>query len=75
MGGRNVALIEQPAAQIEPNRTSDCAEQDGRMTQAIPEITTETTTEKDTNPFSEVIQYWNDKTNASYRAGMRKTIL
>ncbi len=68
------ALIEQPSAQFEPNSTSDCAEQEGRMIKAIPEITTETTTEKDTIPFSEVIEYLNDKTNASYRAGTRKTM-
>lgn len=74
LDGDAEALIEQPSDQNEPNSTSDCAGQEGRMVQPIPEITTETTTEKDTIPFSEVIEYLNDKTNASYRAGTRKTM-
>ncbi|WP_254119113.1 conserved phage C-terminal domain-containing protein [Bacillus sp. FJAT-29790] len=67
-------LSEQLSSQIEPNSASDCAEQGSRMTQAIPEITSEITTEKNNIPFSEVIQYLNDKTNASYKAGTRKTM-
>ncbi|MEH7523578.1 conserved phage C-terminal domain-containing protein [Bacillus sp. JJ1503] len=65
---------EQPSDQNELNSSSDCTEQEGRMTQAIPEIPTETTTEINNIPFSEVIQYLNDKTNATYRAGTRKSM-
>ena len=41
--------------------------------QAIPESTTKTTTEKRYIPFSEIIQYLNDKTNNTYKPEICKT--
>ena len=43
------------------------------LTKAIPESTTKTTTEKKIIPFSEIVQYLNDKTNTTYKPGTRKT--
>ena len=46
------------------------------MSQAIPEITTETSTKTTTNkpiPFSEIITYLNNKTHSSYKPGTKKT--
>ena len=46
------------------------------MTQAIPEITTETTSENTTKkeiPFSAIISYLNQKTNSTYKPGTKKT--
>ena len=46
------------------------------VTQAIPEITTENSTETTTSkpiPFSDIITYLNQKTNSSYKPGTKKT--
>ena len=46
------------------------------VTQAIPESTTENSTETTTSkytPFSDIITYLNQKTNSSYKPGTKKT--
>lgn len=43
------------------------------MTQAIPEITTEIASENNTIPFSEVVQYLNERTDASFKEETKKT--
>ena len=44
-----------------------------KVTKAIPEITTKITAEKRYIPFSEIVLYLNEKTNAIYRPGLKKT--
>ena len=56
--------------------TSDaaCQEVEAAVTQAIPESTSESTTENIYKiPFSEIVTYLNDKTNSSYSPGTSKT--
>ena len=48
-------------------------EEQPELNQAIPEITTEITTEKKPIPFSEIVNYLNEKTNSTYKAGTKKT--
>lgn len=43
------------------------------LTKPIPEITTETTTEKIHIPFSEVVEYLNAKTGSAYKPSTRRT--
>jgi uncharacterized phage protein (TIGR02220 family) len=64
---------EQPPVQIEPASVSDCGEEEADLVRAIPESTTKITTEKNTIPFSAVMEYLNHKTKASYKAGTKKT--
>jgi uncharacterized phage protein (TIGR02220 family) len=65
--------IGQSPAQTELFNLSECDGEQASLTKAIPEITTETTTERNAPPFSEVIQYLNEKTHASYKPGTKKT--
>ena len=65
--------IEPSSAQDMPStETEDVAVELG-IYQAIPESTTKITTEKKIIPFSEIVQYLNFKTNATYKPGSRKT--
>ena len=55
---------------------SECPLEEDSVTQAIPEITTENSTETTTKnliPFSEIITYLNTKSHSSYKPGTKKT--
>ncbi|MBS4178132.1 conserved phage C-terminal domain-containing protein [Bacillus sp. FJAT-49731] len=67
------ASYEQTGTQNGRFNDPDCPKQVSQLVPPIPEITTETTTENDNIPFSEVIQYLNEKTNATYRPSTKKT--
>ena len=69
-------FMEPSTGQDELPFDSECDRGEGSMTQAIPEITTKTstkTTAKKEIPFSDIISYLNEKTNAAYRPGTKKT--
>ncbi|MDQ0221345.1 replication protein [Peribacillus cavernae] len=65
--------------QPEPSAVSESDLEDFSKSQAIPEITTEitsknTTEKKEILPFSEIIQYLNEKTYSAYNPNTRKTM-
>ena len=64
---------DRPPVQIEPATKSDWDVKEVNLTQAIPEITTEITTEKKIIPFAEIIQYLNDKADKSFKLSSKKT--
>ena len=65
---------ESPTGQDETTSDSACPIVETIVTQAIPESTSEITTENKNNiPFSEIITYLNNKTNSSYKPGTKKT--
>jgi len=69
-------FMEPSTGQDELPFDSECDRGESSMTQAIPEITTKTstkTTAKKEIPFSDIISYLNEKTNAAYRPGTKKT--
>jgi uncharacterized phage protein (TIGR02220 family) len=68
--------LESSTGQIGMIAVPDCPIEEDEMTQAIPEITTETSTETTTSkhiPFSDIITFLNQKTNSSYKPGTKKT--
>ncbi len=70
------AFLESSTAQIGTTVVPDWPIEESKMTQAIPEITTETSTETNTNnsiPFSEIITYLNTKSHSAYKPGTKKT--
>ena len=69
-------FMEPSTGQDELPLDSECDRGESSMTQAIPEITTETSTETKTKnliPFSEIITYLNTKSHSSYKPGTKKT--
>jgi len=65
---------ESPTGQNETTSDSACPIVETIVTQAIPESTSEITTENKNNiPFSEIIAYLNNKTNSSYKPETKKT--
>lgn len=60
-------------AQTEPTVGSERAPLQTSLTPAIPESTSENTTEKKTIPFAAIIQYLNEKTSKSFKVDSRKT--
>jgi uncharacterized phage protein (TIGR02220 family) len=65
---------ESSIGQDEMTSDSACHKEEVAVTQAIPESTSESTTEiKNLIPFSEILSYLNDKTNSSYKPGTKKT--
>jgi uncharacterized phage protein (TIGR02220 family) len=70
------AYLEPLTVQIDTTVMADCSLEEDSMNQAIPEITTETSTETTTKnliPFSEIITYLNTKSHSSYKPGTKKT--
>ena len=68
--------LETSTCQDDESQTSNCHEEEDSLAQPIPEITTKTTTKTTTKkeiPFSNIISYLNEKTNAVYRPGTKKT--
>ena len=68
--------LEPSTVQIDTTVMADCPLEEDRMNQAIPEITTETSTETTTKnviPFSEIITYLNTKSHSAYKPGTKKT--
>lgn len=61
----------QSSVQIDPSEGSDWTIEETSLTQAIPEITTETTTER--KPIVDIVDYLNAKTDANYKLGTKKT--
>jgi uncharacterized phage protein (TIGR02220 family) len=70
---QGAAQSRQPPVQIESGMESEWAVQEVNLTKAIPEITTKITTEKEINPFAEIIQYLNDKANKSFKLSSKRT--
>ena len=69
-------LQEPSTGQNESTLDSEWLLEEDSVTQAIPEITTETSTETTTKkpiPFSEIITYLNTKSHSSYKPGTKKT--
>ncbi|PLR95737.1 conserved phage C-terminal domain-containing protein [Bacillus sp. T33-2] len=62
----------QSCRQADPSGISNSPMEEAGLARAIPEITTENTTEKDI-PYKEIIDYLNRKTNSTYKAFTRKT--
>ena len=70
------AFLESSTGQIGTIVVPTCPIEEDSVTQAIPEITTENSTETTTSkpiPFSDIITYLNQKTNSSYKPGTKKT--
>ncbi|MCU1807888.1 conserved phage C-terminal domain-containing protein [Cytobacillus firmus] len=65
--------IEHRVSQVEEMTITDCNPLDDNEQQPIPEITTETTTEKKDIPYAEVIEYLNSQTHTAYRTSSKKT--
>lgn len=59
--------------QNDTNKGADGAEQAADMARPIPESTTEITAKDHTAVFVEVIAYLNERTNAAYKPGTKKT--
>jgi uncharacterized phage protein (TIGR02220 family) len=70
-----ISLDDQTAAQTDSPSVSNGDTEQVSLTQAIPEITSENTTEINKNdiPFKEIINYLNAKTHSSYKATTKKT--
>ena len=70
-------FMEPPSGQNGTPLDAECDKEESGMTQAIPESTTESssenTTKKKIPPFSEIITYLNQKTHSTYKPGTRKT--
>src|SRR4051794_14623443 len=70
-------VFQEPSTgQIESTLDPKCHLEEDSVTQAIPEITTENSTETTTSksiPFSGIIAYLNNKTHSSYKPGTKKT--
>ncbi|WP_071394807.1 conserved phage C-terminal domain-containing protein [Bacillus tuaregi] len=69
-------LISQDSTIVQDETSSEsfCQEEECVVNQAIPESTTENTSENKNNiPFSEIITYLNDQANTSYKPGTKKT--
>ncbi|MBG9657194.1 conserved phage C-terminal domain-containing protein [Cytobacillus firmus] len=65
--------IEHRVSQVEEMTITDCNPLDDNEQQPIPEITTETATEKKDIPYAEVIEYLNSQTHTAYRTSSKKT--
>lgn len=65
--------MEHRESQSEELNITDCDSEDDNVQQPIPEITTETTTEKKDIPYAAVIEYLNSQTQSAYRTGSKKT--
>jgi hypothetical protein len=64
---------EPATAQFEPAEVSEQTPMQFNLNQAIPESTSEITTEKKTIPYADIIQYLNEKTDKSHQiAGYQK---
>ncbi|NYE05731.1 hypothetical protein F4694_002506 [Bacillus niacini] len=61
-------------AQSEPAAVSEQTPMQFSLNQAIPESTSEITTEKKTIPYADIIQYLNEKTGKSFKPDSRKTM-
>src|SRR5690606_38153730 len=72
-----VAQLEPMEEQIELLDNTECPTHEVNLSKAIPKTTTKTTTKTTKEdvyiPFSEIIDYLNAKTNATYRATTKKT--
>jgi uncharacterized phage protein (TIGR02220 family) len=64
---------EQSTAQPEPAAVSERTPMQVSLNQAIPESTSEITTEKKTIPFADIIQHLNEKTGKSFKTDSQKT--
>ncbi|MCQ6274736.1 hypothetical protein JMM81_07100 [Bacillus sp. V3B] len=74
------AVLESSTGQIGTIVVPICPLEEDKMSQAIPEITTETSTKTTTKittskpiPFSDIITYLNNKKNSSYKPETKKT--
>jgi uncharacterized phage protein (TIGR02220 family) len=70
------AFLESSTGQIGTIVVPTCPIEEDKLSQAIPESTTENSTETTTSkpiPFSDIITYLNNKTNSSYKPGTMKT--
>ncbi|NRD79797.1 conserved phage C-terminal domain-containing protein [Bacillus sp. BRMEA1] len=63
--------FESPAGQPEPKISADQAEERSKLALPIPEISSESTSEK--IPFVEIIHYLNEKTKSDYKLSTMKT--
>ncbi|OLS33396.1 conserved phage C-terminal domain-containing protein [Bacillus sp. MRMR6] len=61
------------SSQPDPSEVSESTPELLSLNQAIPESTTEITTEKNTMPCADIIQYLNQKTNKRFKPESRKT--
>ncbi|WP_423800031.1 conserved phage C-terminal domain-containing protein [Neobacillus sp. SAB-20_R2A] len=61
----------QPSVQTDLSESPDWTTEEINLTQAIPENTSETTTEK--KPIVDIVDYLNAKTDANYKSGTKKT--
>ncbi|MBM7583541.1 putative phage protein (TIGR02220 family) [Bacillus pakistanensis] len=68
-----LSLFDLPSAQSEQSKESGWTKDEISLNKPIPEITTETTTEKIHILFSEVIDYLNQQTHSSYKSNSKKT--
>jgi uncharacterized phage protein (TIGR02220 family) len=66
------ACLEQSSGHDEPSDVSESYLEETEVELAIPETTTKTTTEIHI-PFTEIIEYLNDRTKTSYKAATKKT--
>jgi uncharacterized phage protein (TIGR02220 family) len=64
---------EPSSAQSEPSEVSEPTPLQFSLNQAIPESTSEITTEKKTIPYAAIIQYLNEKTGKSFKPDSRKS--
>lgn len=70
------AFLESSTGQIGTIAVPSCPIEEDKVTQAIPEITTENSTETTTSkpiPFSDIIAYLNNRIHSSYKPGTKKT--
>ncbi|PTY76826.1 replication protein [Heyndrickxia sporothermodurans] len=70
--GETENQIDPSTDQNEPLSESTCSIDEGELTKAIPEITTETSSDK-IIPYADIIDYLNQKINASYKSTTKKT--
>jgi uncharacterized phage protein (TIGR02220 family) len=68
-----LSFFDLPSAQIEQSKESEWTKEVTSLNKPIPEITTETTTEKNTIPFGDVIDYLNSQTHSTYKSTSKKT--
>ncbi len=69
-------FIVSPLGQTGTSRVTVCPNEGDNLGQAIPEITSESSSKNSTKkeiPFSEIISYLNKKTNSNFRATTKKT--
>jgi uncharacterized phage protein (TIGR02220 family) len=64
---------EPSTTQPEPSEVSKATPLQFSLDQAVPEITSEITTENKTIPFADIIQYLNEKTGKSFKQDSQKT--